>query len=105
MRPIFTLRWVPASYWACGRRWRQGSRSKRSHLSSADAADGRPYGRWRRPALLRRRPPPSVHGIAANHYLAPDGHEVQLTDPSFLRAPTIHAALHARGAKVLAVSA
>jgi phosphonoacetate hydrolase len=49
--------------------------------------------------------PPSVHGIAGNHYLGPDGHEVQLTDPSFLRAPTIHAVLHATGAKVLAVSA
>jgi phosphonoacetate hydrolase len=48
---------------------------------------------------------PSVHGIPGNHYRAPDGNEVQLVDPSFLRAPTIHAALRAQGARVLAVTA
>jgi phosphonoacetate hydrolase len=49
--------------------------------------------------------PPSVHGIVGNHHLGPDGHEVQLTDPSFLRAPTIHATLHGTGGRVMAVSA
>src|SRR5262249_51491705 len=29
--------------------------------------------------------PPSVHGLPGNHYLAADGSEVQLVDPSFLR--------------------
>src|ERR1700694_2229955 len=32
-----------------------------------------------------------VHGIAGNHYLVPGGEELQLDDPSFLRAPTIYA--------------
>jgi phosphonoacetate hydrolase len=49
--------------------------------------------------------PPSVHGLPGNHYLAPSGEEVQLSDPSFLRAPSIHAALHAAGAKVLCLTA
>jgi phosphonoacetate hydrolase len=49
--------------------------------------------------------PPSVHGIPGNHYRAPDGAEVQLVDPSFLRAPTIHAELRRAGVKLLAVTA
>jgi phosphonoacetate hydrolase len=48
---------------------------------------------------------PKVHGIPGNHYRAPDGEEVQLTDPSFLRAPTIHAAMAEAGVAVLAVTA
>ena len=35
--------------------------------------------------------PPAVHGLPGNHYLADDGEEVQLVDPSFLRCPSIHA--------------
>jgi phosphonoacetate hydrolase len=49
--------------------------------------------------------PPSVHGIAGNHYLDPSGEEVQLTDPKFLRAPSIHAEMHRAGVKVLCVTA
>jgi phosphonoacetate hydrolase len=49
--------------------------------------------------------PLSVHGIAGNHYLAPTGEEVQLSDPSFLRAPSIHAEMRRAGAKVLCVTA
>jgi len=37
--------------------------------------------------------PPSRHGVPGNHYLDPSGDEVQLTDPAFLRASTIHSAL------------
>ncbi|MDP8921937.1 MAG: alkaline phosphatase family protein [Chloroflexota bacterium] len=48
---------------------------------------------------------PAVHGIPGNHYRAPDGEEVQLVDPSFLRAPTIHAVMQQAGATVLAVTA
>lgn len=46
----------------------------------------------------------SVHGIPGNHYLASDGEEVQLVDPEFLRAPSIHSVLAAAGVPVLAVS-
>jgi len=49
--------------------------------------------------------PPALHGITGNYYRAPGGEEVQLTDPSFLRAETIHAAMHRAGARVLAVTA
>src|SRR5689334_1164290 len=50
--------------------------------------------------------PPSGHGIPGNHYLDPDSaEEVQLTDPRFLRAQTIHAALQAAGKRVLCVTA
>ena len=49
--------------------------------------------------------PPVVHGIPGNHYLDPSGEEVQLTDPSFLRCPTIHAELQRAGARVLCVTA
>lgn len=45
------------------------------------------------------------HGIAGNHYLAPDGHERQLTDPQALRVPTILQAARAAGIAALAVTA
>lgn len=49
---------------------------------------------------------PSLHGIPGNHYLDPDsGQEVQLNDPKFLRAETIHEVLQRAGAKVLMVTA
>jgi phosphonoacetate hydrolase len=48
--------------------------------------------------------PPSVHGVPGNHYLGPDGDEVQLTDPSVLRASSIHAAFLAADVSVLAVT-
>jgi phosphonoacetate hydrolase len=49
---------------------------------------------------------PSLHGVPGNHYLDPDsGEEVQLSDPKFLRAETIHAALQAIGTRVLMVTA
>jgi phosphonoacetate hydrolase len=48
--------------------------------------------------------PPSVHGLPGNHYLADDGSEVQLVDPSFLRCPSIHAGFAAAGIPVLAVT-
>ncbi len=48
--------------------------------------------------------PPSVHGLPGNHYLAPSGEEVQLTDPAALRAPSIHAAFEEAGVSVLAVT-
>lgn len=49
--------------------------------------------------------PPSRHGVPGNHYLDPSGEEVQLTDPAFLRASTIHSALRKKGARVLMVTA
>jgi phosphonoacetate hydrolase len=49
---------------------------------------------------------PSLHGVPGNHYLDPQTREeVQLTDPAFLRAETIHAALQHTGVRVLAVTA
>jgi len=48
--------------------------------------------------------PPSVHGLPGNHYLAPDGTEVQLVDPAFLRCPSIHAKFAAAGIPVLCVT-
>ena len=48
--------------------------------------------------------PPAVHGVPGNHYLAPDGQEVQLTDAAALRAPSIHAAFEKSGVSVLAVT-
>jgi phosphonoacetate hydrolase len=49
---------------------------------------------------------PSLHGISGNHYLDPGtGEEVQLSDPSFLRAETIHAAMQRAGKRVLMVTA
>jgi phosphonoacetate hydrolase len=48
---------------------------------------------------------PAVHGIPGNHFRAPDGSEVQLTDPSHLRAPTILGEMRKAGERVLAVTA
>jgi phosphonoacetate hydrolase len=45
------------------------------------------------------------NGIAGNTYRDRDGHEVQVTDPSFLRATTIHAAAQAAGVPALCVTA
>lgn len=47
----------------------------------------------------------AVNGIAGNHYRDDRGDEVQVTDPSFLRATTIHAAAAASGIDVLCVTA
>jgi phosphonoacetate hydrolase len=44
------------------------------------------------------------HGLSGNHALTDDGREVQLDDPAFLRAGTIHAAMHAAGVPVLVVT-
>jgi phosphonoacetate hydrolase len=46
----------------------------------------------------------AVHGIPGNHHLDEAGNEVQLTEPSFLRAPSVHSVLAAAGAPVLAVT-
>jgi phosphonoacetate hydrolase len=49
---------------------------------------------------------PLVHGVPGNHYLDPESRqEVQLTDPSFLRASSIHAQLQQAGVAVLCVTA
>ena len=48
---------------------------------------------------------PLVHGLPGNHYLDPSGEEVQLSDPRFLRAPSIHKILMDHGARVLCVTA
>ena len=45
------------------------------------------------------------NGIAGNHYLDESGAEVQVTDPSFLRAETIYAAARREGVGVLCVTA
>src|ERR1700690_1592750 len=45
------------------------------------------------------------NGIAGNHYRDEAGQEVQATDPSFLRATTIHAAAMQAGVSVLCVTA
>ncbi len=45
------------------------------------------------------------NGIAGNHYLDAAGEAVQVTDPSFLRATTIHAAATAAGVPALCVTA
>jgi phosphonoacetate hydrolase len=47
----------------------------------------------------------AANGIAGNHYLDPSGNEVQVTDPSFLRATTIHAAALQAGVGVVCVTA
>ena len=50
--------------------------------------------------------PPSLHGVPGNHYRDPRSEqEVQLSDPKFVRAETIHAALQREGARVLSVTA
>ena len=45
------------------------------------------------------------NGIGGNHYRGPGGEEVQVTDPSFLRADTIHAAASGAGIQALCVTA
>jgi phosphonoacetate hydrolase len=45
------------------------------------------------------------NGVAGNHYLDGSGGEVQVTDPSFLRATTIYAAAARAGVPVLCVTA
>jgi phosphonoacetate hydrolase len=45
------------------------------------------------------------NGVAGNHYLDGSGGEVQVTDPSFLRATTIYAAAAQAGIPVLCVTA
>lgn len=45
------------------------------------------------------------NGVSGNHYRDEAGREVQVTDPSFLRAQTIHAAAHAAGVPTLCVTA
>ena len=45
------------------------------------------------------------NGVAGNHYLDGSGGEVQVTDPSFLRATTIYAAAAEAGVSVLCVTA
>jgi len=47
----------------------------------------------------------AVNGVAGNHYRTPEGEEVQVTGPSFLRAQTIHAAAQKAGVSVLCVTA
>ena len=50
--------------------------------------------------------PPSRHGIPGNHCLVDAGSEpVQLVEPEFLRAETIHAAMRRAGCSVLAITA
>jgi phosphonoacetate hydrolase len=49
---------------------------------------------------------PSRHGVPGNHYLdVSSGEEVQLSDPRFLRAETIHQAFQRADVPVLAVTA
>jgi phosphonoacetate hydrolase len=48
---------------------------------------------------------PAVHGLPSNHYRDPAGDEIQLSDPRFLRAPSIHKVLIDHGARVLCVTA
>jgi phosphonoacetate hydrolase len=45
------------------------------------------------------------NGVAGNHYLDGSGGQVQVTDPSFLRAKTIHAEALAAGVPALCVTA
>ena len=47
----------------------------------------------------------TYNGVAGNHYLDGSGGEVQVTDPSFLRATTIHAAAVQAGVPALCVTA
>jgi len=50
--------------------------------------------------------PPHVHGIAGNFFFDPSvGKEVMMNDPSFMRAPTILAAMQEAGHKVAMVTA
>jgi phosphonoacetate hydrolase len=45
------------------------------------------------------------HGVSGNHYQTPGGDEVQMTDPSFLRADTIHEVALGHGTRPLCVTA
>jgi phosphonoacetate hydrolase len=47
----------------------------------------------------------AVNGVAGNHYRTPEGEEVQVTGPSFLRAQTIYAGAQEAGIGVLCVTA
>ncbi len=47
----------------------------------------------------------AVNGVAGNHYRTPEGEEVQVTGPEFLRAQTIYAAAQEAGVGVLCVTA
>ena len=47
----------------------------------------------------------AVNGVAGNHYRTPEGEEVQVTVPSFLRAKTIYAVAQEAGVSVLCVTA
>ena len=49
--------------------------------------------------------PAARNGIAGNHFRDDDGAEVQVTDPSYLRATTIHAAASTAGVRALCVTA
>jgi phosphonoacetate hydrolase len=49
--------------------------------------------------------PAARNGIAGNHYRDERGHEIQVTDPTFLRADTIHAAAARVGVRALCVTA
>jgi phosphonoacetate hydrolase len=50
--------------------------------------------------------PPSVHGISGNYFIDENtGAEVPMTDPKFLRAPTILAGLSKAGVPVAAITA
>lgn len=48
---------------------------------------------------------PDLHGISGNHFLAEHGREVQMTEPEYLRCPTILAALSEAGLEVCCVTA
>ena len=48
---------------------------------------------------------PDVHGISGNHFLAEDGREVPMTDPAYLRCPTLLATLSDRGLRVCCLTA
>ena len=48
---------------------------------------------------------PDVHGISGNHFLDPKGVQVQMTDPAFLRCPTLLSALSGAGLQVSCVTA
>jgi phosphonoacetate hydrolase len=82
-------------------------------LSAMLAGDGAyHHGRGQMPSLTNPNnvsivtgASPAVHGIPGNHYRAPDGSEVQLTDPAHLRAPTILGEMRKAGVRVLAVTA
>lgn len=50
--------------------------------------------------------PPSVHGISANFFVDPEtGEGVQMTDPKYIRAPSVLAEFSRNGAKVLSITA